>query len=50
LPDELPVWAAVVLVGSLIGSTLGSRVFGSVTLRRILAVVLASASVKRIIG
>jgi uncharacterized membrane protein YfcA len=50
LPDELPVWAAVVLVGSLIGSTLGSRVFGSTTLRRILAVVLASASVKLIIG
>lgn len=50
LPDELPVWAAVVLVGSLIGSTLGSRVFGSATLRRILAVVLATASVKLIIG
>jgi uncharacterized membrane protein YfcA len=50
LPPELPVWAVVVLVGSLIGSTLGSRVFGSTTLRRILSVVLASASVKLIIG
>ena len=50
LPDELPVWLVAVLLGSLIGSTLGSRVFGSTTLRRILAVVLASASVKLIIG
>jgi uncharacterized membrane protein YfcA len=50
LPPELPVWAAAVVAGSLIGSTLGSRVLGSVTLRRILAVVLASASVKLLIG
>ncbi|HET6575866.1 MAG TPA: sulfite exporter TauE/SafE family protein [Fimbriiglobus sp.] len=50
LSPHLPVWAAVVLIGSLIGSTLGSRVFGSTTLRRILSVVLASASVKLIIG
>jgi uncharacterized protein len=50
LPPEMPVWVGVVLLGSLIGSTLGSRVFGSTTLRRILSVVLASASVKLIIG
>ena len=44
------MWLVAVLLGSLIGSTLGSRVFGSITLRRILSVVLASAAVKLIVG
>jgi len=47
-PEELPVWAIVVILGSVIGSTLGSRVFGSPTIRRILAVVLLVAAGKLI--
>ena len=49
-PDELPVWAVVVVVGSLIGSTLGSRVFGGPTIRRVLALVLLVAAAKLIFG
>jgi uncharacterized membrane protein YfcA len=44
LPDGLPVWVGVVVAGGLLGSTLGSRVFGAVTVRRVLAVVLFTAA------
>jgi uncharacterized membrane protein YfcA len=50
LPAELPVWVVVVTVGSLIGSTLGSRVLGSATLRRLLAVALVVAASKLLAG
>ena len=50
LPNDLPLWALVVAVGGVIGSTVGSRRFESVTLRRVLAVVLLIAVVKLIAG
>jgi uncharacterized membrane protein YfcA len=50
LPSEMPAWVVVVLAGSAIGSTLGSRVLGSATLRRILAVVLVIAAAKLLFG
>jgi uncharacterized membrane protein YfcA len=50
LPTALPVWVVVVTVGGWIGSTLGSRVLGSATLRRLLAVVLVVAASKLLPG
>jgi len=41
-----PCWAGAVIVGSLVGSELGARQCAEVTLRRLLAVVLALASRK----
>lgn len=46
IPTALPVWCAAVVAGGLIGSTLGSRVLGSPTLRRLLAAVLLVAAYK----
>lgn len=48
LPYDVAFWAIVVALGGLIGSTLGSRYFGSLALRRLLAVVLIIAVVKLI--
>ena len=48
LPSEVWVWIAAAVVGGLIGSTLGSKKFDSMTLRRVLAVVLLFAGVKLI--
>ena len=48
LPAEGWIWIAAAVVGGLIGSTLGSKKFDSMTLRRMLAVVLLFASVKLI--
>jgi uncharacterized membrane protein YfcA len=50
LPNEMPVWVAAVLLGSLIGSTVGSRVLGATTMRRVLGVMLAAAAVKLLVG
>lgn len=40
------VWITVAVIGGIIGSTLGSRKFNSLTLRRVLAIVLLIAGVK----
>jgi uncharacterized membrane protein YfcA len=50
LPEAMPAWAVVVAVGGLIGATLGSRVLGARTLRRVLAVVLLIAAAKLLFG
>lgn len=49
LPNEVWAWIAAAVAGGIIGSTLGSRRFDSMTLRRILAVVLVFAGVKLIL-
>ena len=48
LPAEVWIWIAAAVVGALVGSTLGSKKFESMTLRRVLAVVLLFAGVKLI--
>jgi len=48
LPPEVWFWIGAAVVGGFIGSTLGSKRFDSITLRRILAVVLLFAGVKLI--
>ena len=48
LPNEVWLWIGAAVAGGLIGSTLGSRKFNSITLRRILALVLVFAGVKLI--
>jgi hypothetical protein len=50
VPAALWQWCLAVVLGSLIGSTLGSRVFGSPTLRRVLAGVLLVAAGKLALG
>lgn len=49
LPNEVWIWIAAAVVGGVIGSTLGSRRFDSITLRRVLALVLVFAGVKLIL-
>ena len=49
LPHAAPLWAGAVVVGGLIGSELGARQFAEVTLRRLLALVLAIAGLKLIL-
>jgi len=48
LPEALPFWVAAVLLGGLIGATLGARRLGNVGLRRALAVVLLVAGAKMV--
>jgi uncharacterized membrane protein YfcA len=48
LPPQVPVWALAAALGGLIGSSLGSQRFGSLALRRTLAVVLLIAAGKLI--
>jgi uncharacterized membrane protein YfcA len=48
LPPVVWFWVAAAVVGGIIGSTLGSRYFAVVTLRRVLSVVLLIAGVKLI--
>ena len=42
------IWIAAAVVGGIVGSTLGSKKFDSMTMRRVLAVVLLFAGVKLI--
>lgn len=49
LPNEVWIWIVAAAVGGLIGSTLGSTKFDSITMRRILAAVLLFAGVKLIL-
>lgn len=46
LPAALPLWAVAAVVGGLIGSELGSRRLGNLTIRRLLAVALVVAGTK----
>ena len=46
LPHAAPVWVVAVVIGGLVGSELGARQFAEVTLRRLLAMVLALAGFK----
>jgi hypothetical protein len=46
LPPDVPIWGIAVLLGGLIGSTLGSRYLAPIWLRRLLAAVLIVAVVK----
>ena len=48
LPSSVWFWIAAAVVGGIIGSTLGSQKFNSLTLRRVLAAVLLFAGVKLI--
>ncbi len=48
LPTGIYAWGAAAIIGGLIGAEMGSRRFASVTLRRVLAVVLVVASYKLI--
>ena len=45
-PGAMTIFAATVLVGGFVGSAIGSRCFGHMTLRRALAVVLVLAGLK----
>ena len=46
LPAKVSVWIIAAVIGGIIGSTLGSKYFNSLTLRRVLALVLLIAGVK----
>lgn len=46
LPGSVWYWIAAAVIGGLVGSTLGSKRFDSLTLRRVLALVLIFAGVK----
>jgi len=48
LPTEVWIWIAAAVVGGMLGSTLGAKRFDSLTLRRVLAVVLLFAGAKLI--
>jgi uncharacterized membrane protein YfcA len=49
LPDALPYWVGAVLVGGLLGATIGARRLGNTGLRRALAAVLVVAGAKMIV-
>ncbi len=46
LPSNVWIWIIIAIIGGIIGSTLGSKYFNSIALRRTLAVVLVVAGVK----
>ena len=46
LPSNVWIWIAAAVIGGVIGSTLGAKRFDSLTLRRVLALVLVFAGVK----
>ena len=48
LPPNVWLWIAAAIIGGVIGSTLGAKRFDSLTLRRVLAVVLLFAGIKLI--
>lgn len=48
LPSDVWLWIGAAVIGGLVGSTLGSKKYNSITLRRVLAVVLLFAGVKLI--
>jgi uncharacterized membrane protein YfcA len=46
LPSPIPLWAAAAMIGGWVGADYGSRRFSSVTLQRLLAVILTMAGLK----
>jgi uncharacterized protein len=46
LPGHIRFWIAAAILGGIIGSTLGAKRFNSLTLRRVLAIVLLFAGIK----
>jgi uncharacterized membrane protein YfcA len=50
LPPALPYFALAAVVGGLVGSEFGARRLASVTIRRLLAVVLVVAGLKMILA
>lgn len=48
LPSNVIFWIAAAVAGGIVGSTLGSRRFNSLTMRRVLALVLVIAGIKLI--
>ena len=50
LPSDVWFWIVAAIAGGIIGSTLGAKRFDSLTLRRVLAVVLLFAGVKLILA
>ena len=49
LPSGVWIWIAAAVVGGVVGSTLGAKRFDSLTLRRVLALVLVFAGVKLVL-
>ncbi len=49
LPSTVWIWIAAAIAGGVIGSTLGAKRFNSLTLRRVLAVVLLVAGIKLVL-
>ena len=49
LPSDVWIWVAAAVIGGLIGSSLGAKRFESITLRRVLALVLIFAGVKLVL-
>lgn len=49
LPSNVWVWVAAAVIGGVVGSTLGAKRFDSLTLRRVLALVLIFAGVKLVL-
>ncbi|MEP7149252.1 MAG: sulfite exporter TauE/SafE family protein [Acidobacteriota bacterium] len=49
LPSSVWIWVTAAVLGGVVGSTLGAKRFNSLTLRRVLAVVLVFAGVKLIL-
>jgi len=49
LPSNVWIWVAAAVLGGVIGSTLGAKRFDSLTLRRVLALVLVFAGVKLVL-
>lgn len=50
LPPSFPLWAAAAFGGSLVGSHLGARKLGGTTMRRLLALILAIAGLRLVVG
>jgi uncharacterized protein len=50
LPSAIPIWAVAAIVGGYIGADYGSRRFGNITIKRLLAAVLVIAGFKMLIS
>jgi hypothetical protein len=46
LPAPIPIWAIAAIIGAYVGAEYGSKRLGNITLKRLLAVVLAIAGLK----
>jgi len=50
LPPTIPIWAMIAFIGAMIGAEIGSKQVNSVTLRRLLAVVLVFGAIKLVLA